>query len=498
MNGTERDRPAGGRRGFKYGPMMAAVFLGSFMVILSSSTINIALPFLMERFGSKLDTTKWALTGFMLAMGSSAPLTAFLGERLSYKKLYLISIVGFAAASTLAAFSGTVPELIAMRCLQGLFGGVTVPASMAMIYQVVPKERQVAAITLWSLAPTLGPALGPTLGGFLIQFCSWRAIFLINLPLGLATVLLAVRYMPYFETDSRGAFDLRGLAYAVAASVFLLVPCSQGAIWGWTSMKTILLFAAGAATLAAFVRRELAASSPVLDLRVFKYPRYCISIAITCVINIALYAGSIMTPIFLQSVQHLTALESGIVLLPASLAMVVFMLLTGKLYDRVGPIALAAFGLALMSLGLWRMSGLAVGTSRDYIRVWKAVVYAGLAFASMPAAYAGMSILPKRLSGHGSSINNWLKQVTGSLSIGVFSSLLATRASFHRDQAIALGRADSSNAAQARYFVQGLDDVYAIACVIALVGVPLALSLIFAKNERRDLAVPLEAKSIDA
>jgi drug resistance transporter, EmrB/QacA subfamily len=469
---------------YRYGPMMAAVFIGSFMVLLSSSTINIALPSLMKNFGSSLDVTKWALTGFMMTMGTTAPLAAFLGERLSYKTLFIVSILGFTGASILATLSGDIYSLIAMRCLQGLFGGVAIPATMAIIYQVLPRERQVAALALWSLAPTLGPALGPTLGGFLIQAMDWRAIFLVNLILGPLAAILASRSMPRVGIVAKSGFDWIGLVLAVAASLLLLVPCSQGAAWGWTSLATLLTFGTGIVALSAFIWRELVAKSPVLDLRVFKHPRYCLSVAITCVMNIALYTGSILTPIFLQNIQRMSALDAGLVLLPASIVMVVVMLLASKLCNRFGPVPLTLVGLALMFLGLWRLSGLTPTTTASYIRIWKAVMYAGLSLTSMPAAYAGMSILPKRQSGHGSSINNWLKQVTGSLAIGACSSLLATRVGAH--VASAGGEKALTAAAKAQCFVLGLDDVYFIASVVALVGLPFALALAFVREERSD------------
>lgn len=172
-------------REIKFWPMMMTMFLGSFVVMLSSSTINIALPYLMTNLHTDLDTAKWLITGFMLTMGTSAPLTAFLGERISYKRLYLIAIAGFSAASALVFVSNTIDMLIAIRFLQGFFGGVTIPATMAIVYQALPKKRLITAVSIWSIAPTLAPAVGPTVSGFLIQYFNWKAIFFINIPLGL-------------------------------------------------------------------------------------------------------------------------------------------------------------------------------------------------------------------------------------------------------------------------------------------------------------------------
>lgn len=160
----------------------------------------------MKSFSANLDTVKWTLTGFMLAMGTMAPLTAYLGERFSYKRVYLTSIVGFILASILCIFSINITTLIISRIIQGAFSGVIVPATMAIIYQAVPKKRQVSATSLWSMASMLAPAIGPTLSGFLIQYFSWQSIFIINIPIGLIILILGLKIYTILQVKCSRVF----------------------------------------------------------------------------------------------------------------------------------------------------------------------------------------------------------------------------------------------------------------------------------------------------
>lgn len=416
------------KKDIKFWPMMITVFLGSFVVMLSSSTINIALPYLMTNLNTDLDTAKWAITGFMLTLGTAAPLSAFLGEKISYKRLYLLSIAGFSFASLLVVLSSNIYMLITIRLLQGLFGGVTVPATMAIIYQVIPKEKQVTAISIWSIAPTLAPAVGPTISGFLIQYLNWKAIFIINIPLGMLAIIMGLIFVPYYRLSADRPFDKLGIVLSVITSTSLLFAFSEGSVFGWGSVLIIGLLITGAVSTAFFILWELHTENPVLNLRAFKYPKFTFSVIVSCIINIALYSGTFLTPIFLQDIQGVAPLDSALILLPATICMAILMPIVGKVYKRIGALPLLITGVLLISFGTWRMTQLSVDTSHGYIRLWMAIRYIGLAIATLPASNSGMIILPKELSGYGSSILNWMKQTFACLSIGVFSSLLTSRA----------------------------------------------------------------------
>lgn len=459
----------------KFWPFMITVFLGSFIVMLGSSTINIALPYLMKNFNTDLDTVKWAITGFMLSMGIVAPVAAFLGEKFSYKRLYLTSIIGFTIVSSLAVFAGNIYFLIVVRIFQGFFGGVTVPATMAIIYQIIPEEKQVTAISIWSIAPTLAPAVGPTLSGFLIQYFNWKSIFIINIPIGIIAIIMGLIYMPHYKLNTNISLDVTGIILSILSSTSLLFAFSEGSVLGWDSKIIMTLLILGVFLMLIFIGWELNTKFPVLNLKTFKYGKFSVGVIVSCIINIALYSGTFMTPIFLQQIQGVAPFDSALILLPASITMAVLMPIVGKLYKRIGTLPLILIGIFLISLGTWRMSYLTINTSHNYVRGWMALRYIGLAISTMPASYSGMSILPKEISGHGSSIMNWTKQMVACLSIGIFSSLMASRAAYHC-VAIA-GSGIGTQAIKAAGSVMGINDVYLISCIIILAALPFSFFL---------------------
>ena len=316
-----------------YGLLMVALVTGAFLTTLASSTINIALPYLMNHFNSNLDTLKWAMTGFMLATGIIAPITCYLGEKFSYKRTYLISIIGFTLCSLFCALSWNVQSLITFRILQGAFNGLAIPSTMSIIYQVIPRKKQAFSISLWSLSAMLAPAVGPTLSGWIIQYFNWKAIFIINIPIGIIAALLVIKAAPYYKLNPPESFDLFGFATCLISSILLLTAFSEAAQWGWTSYETILFLAVGIIILAIFIFRELTAKNPILNLSIFKYKGFTISVIVRSIVTMGLYAGSLLTPLFLQNAQHVTALDAGLILFPSSLAMAFCMIIVGKLYD---------------------------------------------------------------------------------------------------------------------------------------------------------------------
>ncbi|MCZ8517135.1 DHA2 family efflux MFS transporter permease subunit [Paenibacillus filicis] len=457
---------------------MIALFFGSFLAILGISTINVALPVLMKDFNAGLDTVQWTLTGFMLATGVIAPVTGYLGDRFSTKYLYVGALVGFTLTSALCAFAWNIESLIAFRVLQGLFSGMVMPSTMTIIYQVIPRERQAFALSMWSLATMLAPAFGPTLAGWLIQTFNWEWLFLMNIPFGIAAIAVSLKQVPFYKVAAVKTFDTPGLITVVVCSTTLLIAFSEAHAWGWTSWKIVSLIALGLAALILFIRRELTVPQPLLNLRVFRYGKYTYSLILAVVITISLYSGTYLTPVYLQNIQHASALDTGLILLPASLAMAVFMPITGKLYARVGPVWLIAAGVLLIAVGTLAMGQLRVDTPHLYVVLWMTVRNIGISLSTMPATNAGMEIIPRELTGHASSVNNWIRQGFGSFSIGMFTSLLSARMAVHSAElSRQAGEGASPGDVQAHAFTSSVNDVYLAATIIVLIGMPLAWTL---------------------
>jgi len=469
---------------------MFALFAGSFMSVLSSSTITIAIPELQRYFGAELSLLQWTLTGFMLAMGTSAPITGYLGGRFSFKWVYVASLVGFTLASVLCGIAWDTRSLVVFRFLQGAFSGAIMPVTMTLIYQLVPRERQALAASLWSLAASLAPAFGPTFAGWLISLGNWRWLFFINVPLGLVAVGLALRTVPFYRLHVPKAFDLPGLLTVITGTLSLLIALSQGRDWGWTHVKTVSLFMLGTLSLIVFVVRELRTRAPLLDLRVLANGRYLVTLLISSIITISLYSGAFLVPLFLQKVQGVTPLETGLILLPASLAMALLMPLVGRLYRPLGPSTLMTAGVLLIAGGTYALSRLTPEVPRFYVLMWMVVRNVGISLSMMPASNAGMEQIPRELSGHASSISNWLRNVFGAFSIAIFTSLLSTFTAREAEVLVRQGITERRHI-ELFSFVEGINDVYLVATVIALVAVPLSLGI---RKQQAVLEASVEAR----
>lgn len=453
-------------------PIIIAIFLGSFLSILNMSTINVAIPEIMKYFQADLDSVQWTITGFILATGIIAPITGCLGDGYSYKYLYFFSLLGFTLFSALCAFSWSISSLIGFRILQGAFCGLIMPTTMAIIFQVIEKEKQALAMSVWSISATLAPALGPTLSGWLIQTLGWKWIFLINVPIGIMAMILTMLLIPYYRLQTPKSFDFIGFITVILSSTMLIVAFSQGHQWGWTSWEIISLLVVGSIILGLFIWWELKHSSPLLNIRVFQNNRFTISIVISSILTISLYSGTYLMPLFLQNVQHASALDTGLILLPSSIAMVIAMIVAGKVYHRIGAFALIVTGITLLIIGTFGLSFLQVDSSTNYIIFWMTIRNIGVAFSTMPASNTGMEEVPLNLSGHASSINNWTRQSFGSLAIGIFTSILATRMIVHAENL-----SGSAISIQQQAFTLSIHDVFIIATVIAMIGLPFSFYL---------------------
>jgi EmrB/QacA subfamily drug resistance transporter len=462
-----------------YGLLMVSLLMGSFLINLAASTINVALPSLIAHFNTNLDTLKWAMTGFLLASGIIAPITCFLGEKFSYKKIYFLSILGFTLTSVFCAISWNVQSLIVFRTIQGCFYGIAVPVTMTIIFQVVPKEKQAFSMGIWSLASSVGPAIGPTLSGFLIQGFGWESIFLINIPFGILTALIIIKAVPKYKLNPPEKLDLAGFITCLVASILLLTVFSEGVQWGWLSSKTIMFLITGTSFLIIFIYREIKTKNPVLNLRIFTSRTFTLSIIVRGIIMMSLYAGALLTPLFLQNAQHVSALDTGLILLPASSAMAVFGLIAGKLYNKMDPRKLMVTGIILMAVGSFFLARLSLETSYAYTIAFMTIRNIGIALAMGTVTMVGMESLDKKESGDGSSISNWVSQSIGCLSTGIFMAQLVYLTQQHADSLVLTDAASQmgQELISNQSFVMGINDVYFISVIIVSIALPICLLL---------------------
>nr|WP_275901123.1 DHA2 family efflux MFS transporter permease subunit [Paenibacillus periandrae] len=410
---------------------MIAIILATFVSVLSSSLVNVALPKLSTVFGVPTTTIQWVVTGFMLASAVVIPASGFLSARFGSKQVLLLSVTGFTIGSLLCGLAWNDTSLIAFRILQGLTGGFIMPVGMAVIYTIVPRQQIGLAMGIWGVAAMVAPALGPTLGGFLIQYYSWRTLFFLNVPVGVAAAVASFFFLKDSVRQKNLKFDILGATTSVIFFGSLLLALSKGQTEGWTSLYIVTLLYISAVSFALLIWTELTTETPLLNLRVFKNLQFSASTLTSGLITVAMMGGTFMMPIYLQNVQSMTALDSGILLLPQSVAMALLMPISGKLQEKVGVLPLGIIGLLILGITTYELHKLTADTSHLWINVDLTIRGLGIGLCMMPISTVGMSSVTNDQINDASPLSNVTRQVMSSMGIAILTTIMNSRQYFH-------------------------------------------------------------------
>jgi EmrB/QacA subfamily drug resistance transporter len=422
-----------------WGLQLAVLITGVFMSILDISIVNVAIPVIRKDFGVSTESIQWISTAYSLTEGVVVPVSAWLGARFGLKQVYVWSIGLFTAASAMCGLAGGLGSLVFFRILQATPGGILPVICITMLYRIVPREKMGAAMGIYGLGIVVAPGVGPTLGGYLVEHFSWRLIFFINVPIGLFGALAAVFLLRPFPREQDRPFDVLGFGCIAVAMFSLLLALEEGSKWGWTSYPILILLAVATNLLALFVVIELQVEHPLLNVRVFKHWPFVNSLLLISAMSVGLFAVLFYVPVFLQGVQGLSAWDTGLVLLPQALIMMVLMPVGGQIYDRFGPRWPAIIGLTLTGTGILLLSRINVDISRPELITGMVVMAGGLALGMMPVMTGGLSALPMEVTDTGSALNTLTQRVSSALGLAMLTALVtADRAQFWADRSALL------------------------------------------------------------
>jgi EmrB/QacA subfamily drug resistance transporter len=407
---------------------LCVLIVGTFMSVLDTSIVNVAIPKMMTALNASSDDVEWVVTGYTLALGIVVPLTGWLGLRIGQTRLYMLAMLGFAVASGLCGMAWNLDSIVVFRVVQAIPGGILPVVAMTMLYQIVPREKIGAAMGIYGLGVVVAPAIGPTLGGYLVEYINWRLIFYINVPIGILGTIAAFVVFPRIRPSTWPRFDLWGFVTIAYGLFAMLLAFSKGEDWGWGGYRVLGLFISAALSLALFVVIELEVDNPLIDLRIFKTGAYGLSLTLLAVAMTGLFSTLYFLPQFLQNIQGLQALDAGLVMVPSAAVLVVLMPLAGRIYDAVGPRIPAVIGLAVMAYGSYLLAGLTPDTPRGDIELWTAIRNLGTGLSMMPIMTAGVSALPPVLTSSGTGMNNVMQRVISSVAVAVFGSLNTVQA----------------------------------------------------------------------
>lgn len=417
--------------GVSRGKILAALLFGMFIAILNQTLLNVALPKINTEFNISASTGQWLMTGFMLVNGILIPITAYLFNKYSYRKLFLVALVLFTIGSLICAISMNFPIMMVGRVLQAIGAGVLMPLGSIVIITIYPPEKRGAAMGTMGIAMILAPAIGPTLSGYIVQNYHWNVMFYGMFIIGIIAILVGFVWFKLYQYTTNPKADIPGIIFSTIGFGALLYGFSEAGNKGWGSVEIETMFAIGIIFIILFVIRELRMKAPMLNLEVLKFPTFTLTTVINMVVMMSLYGGMILLPIYLQNLRGFSALDSGLLLLPGSLIMGLLGPFAGKLLDTIGLKPLAIFGIAVMTYATWELTKLNMDTPYMTIMGIYVLRSFGMAFIMMPMVTAAINALPGRLASHGNAFLNTMRQLAGSIGTAILVTVMTTQTTQH-------------------------------------------------------------------
>lgn len=443
------------------------VFIASlFMSIMDSTIVNVALSSMSRDFGVNIAATDVIVVAYLVSIAVTIPAAGWVGDRWGSKRTFLFALGLFSVASALCGLSQTLGQLVAARIAQGAGAGILTPVSTAMLYRTfLPHERiQVSRI---SIVPTVvAPATGPILGGFLVDHFSWHWVFLVNVPIGLATLLFGWAFLQEHREPPAGRFDLAGFVLASVGFSAVMYALTQGSVFGWASARILGSLGAGVLALGALVAVELRIAHPLIQMRLFEN-RLFRTANIVSLFGAASFLGVLFCmPLLLQQGLGNSALNSGSATFPEALGVLASSQIVARLYPRVGPRRLMGFGLLWVAAFALLCCAVGPSTSLWLVRLLMFCIGAGMACIFLPFGAAAFATISSADTGRASVISNAQNQLGGALGVAVASGTLAFVSANH-----------VAAAGTAQLYLGGYYAAFVAAAVLALVGSLMAFTI---------------------
>lgn len=404
--------------------LVAVLLIGTFCTVLNQTLLATAFPTLMKEFDISASTVQWLTTGFLLVNGIMIPISAWLINSFSSKKLYISAMTTFLIGTIICFIAQNFPVLLAGRLIQAVGVGLSMPLLQNIMLTIFPPEKRGSAMGMAGIVIGLAPALGPTLSGWIIDHYSWRDLFGMVIPIVILVLVLALFFMKSVIELTHPKIDTISAILSTIGFGSLLYGFSSVGDKGWLSKEVLGFLIVGAIFIFLFSKRQLNIEHPFLELRVFKSKIFTIAAVLAGVTNMAMIGAEMVLPLYIQNIRGESAFHSGLMLLPGALVMGLMMPITGAIFDKRGARKLAITGMFILTSATLPFAFLTSKTSVIVIVVLYAIRMFGISMVMMPVTTSGMNALPAHLISHGTAVNNTFRQVASSIGTAILISVL--------------------------------------------------------------------------
>ncbi|MGM0214267.1 MDR family MFS transporter [Enterococcus sp. AZ109] len=405
--------------------LVVVLLIGTFCTVLNQTLLTTAFPTLMKAFDISASSVQWLTTGFLLVNGIMIPISAWLINKFSSKKLYMTAMIIF-LIGTITCFSApSFSALLIGRLIQAAGVGISMPLLQNIMLSIFPPEKRGSAMGMAGIVIGLAPALGPTLSGWIIDHYTWRDLFGMVIPIVILVLILASFLMKSVIRLSNPSIDILSAVMSTIGFGSLLYGFSTVGDNGWGSPEVLGFLAIGILVIAAFAWRQLHLEHPFLELRVFKSSTFTIAAILVGVVNMAMVGAEMVLPLYIQNIRGESAFHSGLMLLPGAIVMGAMMPITGSIFDKYGAKRLAIGGMLILTAATLPFAFLTKETPIAMIVILYALRMFGISMVMMPVTTSGMNALPMDLISHGTAVNNTFRQVASSIGTAILISILS-------------------------------------------------------------------------
>jgi DHA2 family multidrug resistance protein len=414
------------------------VTLATFMEVLDSSIANVALPHIAGTLGASSEESTWVITSYLVSSAIVLPMSGWLSNVIGRKRFYMMCVAIFTVSSLLCALAPTLPMLIFFRILQGAGGGGLQPSEQAILADTFSAKQRGMAFAMYGMAVVVAPAIGPTLGGWITDNYSWHWIFLINVPIGILSLMLTqrvVRDPAYLKNLKRSNIrvDYVGISLIVVGVGFLQYVLDKGQENDWFSSQAILLSSIIAVVaLAALVVREVTHDNPIMDLRLLSKRNFATAVTFSFILGMVLNGSTILLPQFLQNDLGYTAQQAGMALSPGGIALAFMMPIAGILATKFDPRAIIAIGFAVTSFGLFHVTNIYLGVSFNTMVAYRVIQVIGIPLIFIPISTLNYVGIPREKFNQVSGISNFMRNVGGAIGVSMLNNFITRQGQIHR------------------------------------------------------------------